>query len=65
MAKIEELYEAVGDFFVRYQFLESCSRERSAHLKPKTFKNLEEMAKDADLFAKVRGVYILVLIKRS
>ena len=36
-------------------FLESCSRELYVHLKPKTFKNLDEMAKEADLFAEARG----------
>ena len=51
MAKIEESYEAVCDFFARDQFLDSCSRELYVHLKPKSFKNLEEMAKEADLFA--------------
>ena len=45
MAKIEESYEAVCDFFARDQFLDSCSRELYVHLKPKSFKNLEEMAK--------------------
>ena len=49
MAKIEESYEAVYDFFARDQFLDSCSRELYVHLKPKSFKNLEEMAKEADL----------------
>ena len=51
MAKIEESYEAVCDFFARDQFLDSCSGELYVHLKPKSFKNLEEMAKEADLFA--------------
>ena len=55
MAKIEESYEAVCDFFARDQFLDSCSRELYVHLKPKSFKNLEEMAKEADLFAEARG----------
>ena len=36
-------------------FSESCSREFYVHLKPKTFKNLDEMAKEADLFAEARG----------
>ena len=44
MAKIEESYEAVCDFFARDQFLDSCSRELYVHLKPKSLKNLEEMA---------------------
>ena len=43
------------DFSTRDQFLESCSRELYVHLKPKTFKNLDEMATDADLFAEARG----------
>ena len=66
MAKIEESYEAVCDFFARDQFLDSCSRALYVHLKPKSFKNLEEMAKEADLFAEARGgKYIPALIKRS
>ena len=48
-------------FFARDQFLDSCSRELYVHLKPKSFKNLEEMAKEADLFAEARGgVYTCV-----
>ena len=65
MAKIEESYEAVCDFFARDQFLDSCSRELYVHLNPKLFKNLEEMAKEANLSQKRVAVYILVLIKRS
>ena len=61
MAKIEESYEAVCDFFARDHFLDSCSRELYVHLKTKSFKNLEEMAKEADLFAEARGgVYTCV-----
>ena len=37
------------------QFLESCSRDLYVHLKPKLFKNLDEMAREADLFEEVRG----------
>ena len=48
-------FEAICDFMARDQFLESCSRELYVHLKPKTFKNLDEMAKEADLFAEARG----------
>ena len=55
MAKIEESFEAICDFMARDQFLESCNRELYVHLKPKTFKNLDEMAKEADLFAEARG----------
>ena len=55
MAKIEECYEAICDFMARDQFLESCNRELFVILKPKTFKNLDEMAKEAILFAEARG----------
>ena len=55
MAKIEESYEAVCNFFARDQFLDSCSRELYVHLKPKSIKYLEEMTKEADLFAEARG----------
>ena len=55
MAKIENTFEAICDFMACDQFLESCSRELYVHLKPKTFKNLDEMAKEADLFAEARG----------
>ena len=55
MAKIENTFEAICDYMARDQFLESCSRELYVHLKPKTFKNLDEMAKEADLFAETRG----------
>ena len=59
--KDRESYEAVCDFFARDQVLDSCSRELYVHLKPKSFKNLEEMAKEADLFAEARGgVYTCV-----
>ena len=61
IAKIESSYETVCDFFARDQFLDSCSRELYVHLKPKSFKNLGEMAKEADVFAEVRGgVYTCV-----
>ena len=33
------------------QFLESCNREQYVHLKPKKFKNLDKMAREADFFA--------------
>ena len=55
MAKVEKSYEALCDFMARDQFLESCSRELYVHLKPKSFKNLDDMAREADLFAEVRG----------
>ena len=55
MAKMENTFEAICDFMARDQFLESCSRELYVHIKPKTFKNLDEMAKEADLFAEARG----------
>ena len=40
MAKVDQSYEAVCDFFARDQFLESCSKELYVYLKPKTFINL-------------------------
>ena len=55
MAKVEKSYEALCDFMARDQFLESGSRELYVHLKPKSFKNLDDMAREADLFAEVRG----------
>ena len=55
MAKIEDTFNAICDFMARDQFLESCSRELYVHLKPKTFTNLNEMAKEADLLAEARG----------
>ena len=58
MAKVEKSFGAVCDFMARDQFLESCSRELYVHLKPKTFENLDAMAKEADFFAKAReGVF--------
>ena len=51
-------------FFARDQFLDSCSRELYVHLKPKSFKNLEEMAKEADSQRRV-AAYIPALIKHS
>ena len=55
MAKVEKSCEALCDFMARDQFLESCSRELYVYLKPKSFKNLDDMAREADLFAEVRG----------
>ena len=58
MAQIENTFEAICLFMARDQFLESCSRELYVHLKPKTFKKLDEMVKEADLFTKARcGVH--------
>ena len=39
----------------RDHFLESCDREIYIHLKPMSFKNLDEMAREAHLFAEERG----------
>ena len=55
MAKVETSFEAMCDFTGRDQFLESCSRELYVHLKPQPFKNLDEMATEADLVAEARG----------
>ena len=60
MAKIEKCFEAVCDFMARDQFLESCSRELYVHLKPKPFKNLDNMAREAGLFTEARGVCVCV-----
>ena len=57
IARIENTFEAKCDFMARDQFLESCSRELYVHLKPKTFKNLDEMAKEADLFAEMAFIF--------
>ena len=55
MVKVEKTYEGVCDFMARDQFLESCNRELYVHLKPKTFKNLDEMAREVDLFSEARS----------
>ena len=55
MTKVKKSYEAVCDFMARDQFLDLCSRELYVHLKSKTFKILDEMAREADLFAEGRG----------
>ena len=34
-----------------------------AHLKPKTFKNLDETAREADLFAEARAAYLVAYRK--
>ena len=65
MAKIEYTFEAICDFMARDQFLESCSRELYVHIKPKTFKNLDEMAKEADLFAEAEVAFIRARIRGS
>ena len=64
MAKVEKMYEAVCDFMARGQFLESCNRELYVHLKPETFKNLDEMAREADLFAEAHGAAYLVCVAK-
>ena len=55
MAKEEKCFEAVWDFMARDQFLESSFKELYVHLKPKSFENLDAMAREADLFAEARG----------
>ena len=55
MAKVEKTYGAVCDFLVRDQFLDCCSHELYLYLKPKPFKALEELAREADLFADAKG----------
>lgn len=61
MANTEESYKAVCNPFARDQFLEPCSRELYVYMKLNTFRNLEEMVKEADLFVEARcGVYTCV-----
>ena len=55
MEKVEENYKDVCEFMARDQYLESCNRALYVHLKPKTFKSLDGMAMEADLFAEARG----------
>ena len=55
MAKIENTFEAICDFMACDHFLESSSRELYVNLKPKRLNNLDEMAKEADLFTEAKG----------
>ena len=43
---------------LRISILESRSRKPSVHLKPKTFKCLNAMAWETDLFAEARVLYL-------
>ena len=58
MPKVEKTYEASCDFMARDQILESRNRELYVHLKPKTFKNLDAIAREVDLFAEAGGRHI-------
>ena len=73
MAKIENTFEAKCDFMAHDQFLESCSRELYVHLKPKMFKNLDEMLRKliyslrpemAFIRARIRGSSIIGVRRR-
>ena len=55
LAKVEKTYEAVCDFLARDQFLDCCSHEIYLYLKPKPFKALGELSREADLFADAKG----------
>ena len=55
MAKVEKIFEAVCDFLARDQFLEIANQDMYVFLKPKSFKTLGDMARDADLFADASG----------
>ena len=55
MAKVEKSFEAVCDFLARDQFLEIVNQDMYVFLKPKSFKTLGDMAKDAELFAYASG----------
>ena len=63
LAKVEKTYEAVCDFLARDQFLDCCSHELYLYLKPKTFKVLDELAHEADLFADAKGGVPLCISK--
>ena len=51
IAKVEITFEAVCDFLARNQFLEIVNQDMYVFLKPKSFKTLGDIARDADLFA--------------
>lgn len=53
VAKVEKMY--IADNMVRGQFLGSCYTELYVHLKPKVFGSVDEIAREADLFAEARG----------
>ena len=55
MAEVEKTFEAVCDFLARDQFLEIANQDMYVFLKPKSFKTLGDMARDADLFADASG----------
>lgn len=55
LANISKTFEAVCDFMIRDQFLESCNHELYVHLKTKEFQCMADMAKKADLYAEARG----------
>ena len=55
MPKVEKTFEAVCDFLARDQFLEIANQDMYVFLKPKSFKTLGDMARDADLFADASG----------
>ena len=63
LAKVEKTYEAVCDFLARDQFLDCCSHELYLYLKPKTFKAIDELAHEADLFADAKGGVPLCITK--
>ena len=63
LAKVEKTYEAVCDFLARDQFLDCCSHELYLYLKPKPFKAIDELAREADLFADAKGGVPLCISK--
>ena len=52
---MKKTFEAVCDFLARDQFLEIANQDMFVFLKPKSFKTLGDMARDADLFADASG----------
>ena len=63
LAKVEKTYEAVCDFLAQDQFLDCCSHELYLYLKPKTFKAIDELAHEADLFADAKGSVSMCISK--
>ena len=50
LARTEDTTEAIMDLFIKEQFLNSCPKDLSAHLREKVLADLDEMAKVAEKF---------------
>jgi hypothetical protein len=53
--KAEKTFEGLTDFLLRDQLLNTVGRELCQFLKEKVFSNVQDMAKQADLFAEAHG----------